>query len=253
MIPKKIHYVWLSKNNMSDTVKKCMDSWKNVMPEYEIKLWNEDNFNIFENKLVRVAYENGFYSLASDYIRLYALYNEGGLYFDTDIEIIKPLDDSIFSNGFFGCIEISEFLVKHLKADRQLDKNGRLNHSKLRPFTRSISVMSAFMGGVRNNMFCRKALEAYDNASDILLENMLQAKIIAPQFYADVLYDFGFCYKDKKQTLTNNITIYPSDLCWWRHHDKKKKAKASLIHYASGTGWSENTGDNLVNYIRKWV
>lgn len=102
MIPKKIHYVWLGKGEKNDRIKACMESWKKYLPDYEIKEWNEDNFDINYNEFTKKSYELGKYAFTSDVIRLYALYTEGGIYMDTDVEVYKPLDEFLGEEGFTG-------------------------------------------------------------------------------------------------------------------------------------------------------
>ena len=93
MIPKKIHYVWVGNNPKPKEVLKCINTWKKYMPEYEIIEWNEKNFNINSHPYVMNAYKEKKWAFVSDYIRMYAIYNQGGIYFDTDIEVKKNLDN----------------------------------------------------------------------------------------------------------------------------------------------------------------
>ena len=102
MIPKIIHYVWLGHGEKSDKIKACIESWKKYMPDYEIKEWNEDNFDINYNDFTKQSYEKGMYAFTSDVIRLYALYYEGGIYMDTDVLMYKPLYDFENEEGFTG-------------------------------------------------------------------------------------------------------------------------------------------------------
>ena len=102
MIPKKIHYCWFGKGEMPTLALKCIKSWHKYMPNYEYKLWNEDNFNIGANQYVKEAYESKKYAFVTDYVRLYALYTEGGIYMDTDVEVLKPYDDLLDLPGFTG-------------------------------------------------------------------------------------------------------------------------------------------------------
>lgn len=92
MIPKKIHYCWFGRGQKPELAKKCIESWKKFLPEYEIKEWNEDNFNLDLYPYVREAYDNRKFAFVTDVVRLYALYHEGGIYMDTDVEVLKPLD-----------------------------------------------------------------------------------------------------------------------------------------------------------------
>lgn len=103
MIPKIIHYCWFGKNPLPDKAKKCIESWKKFMPDYEIKEWNEDNFNVNIIKYTAEAYKLKKYAFVSDYARFWILYNYGGVYFDVDVELIKPIDDIIARGAFMGC------------------------------------------------------------------------------------------------------------------------------------------------------
>lgn len=102
MIPKKIHYIWLGGNKKSKLIEKCIASWKKYCPDYEIIEWNENNFDIGSNKYLKEAYEAKKWAFASDYIRLYVLYTEGGIYMDTDVEVLKPLDRFLECKAFSG-------------------------------------------------------------------------------------------------------------------------------------------------------
>lgn len=103
MIPKVIHYCWFGHNPLPPLAKKCIASWKRYLPDYEIKEWNEDNFDINIIPYVKEAYEAMKYAFVSDYARYWILYQYGGLYFDTDVEIIAPLDDIVSRGAFMGC------------------------------------------------------------------------------------------------------------------------------------------------------
>ena len=102
MIPKRIHYCWFGHEQMPELALKCIESWHKYMPDYEFKLWNEVNFDMHYNQYVKEAYEAGKYAFVTDYVRLYALYTEGGIYMDTDVEVLKPYDDLLNLTGFTG-------------------------------------------------------------------------------------------------------------------------------------------------------
>lgn len=102
MIPKVIHWCWFGRGKYSPLVKKCIDSWRKFLPDYEIKLWNEDNFDVHCNKYVEEAYQNKKWAFVTDYVRLYALYHEGGIYMDSDVEVIKSLDCFLGLPAFSG-------------------------------------------------------------------------------------------------------------------------------------------------------
>ena len=102
LIPKKLHYMWLGHNPIPDNLKKCIDSWKRYCPDYEIIEWNEDNYDISKHPYMKQAYENKAYGFIPDYARLDILYNEGGLYLDTDVEIKRNIDDLLYQEAFCG-------------------------------------------------------------------------------------------------------------------------------------------------------
>lgn len=101
-IPKVIHYCWFGRGKMPKLAEKCIESWKKYCPDYEIVCLTEDNFDINQNRYAREAYEAGKWAFVSDYARLKVLYDEGGIYLDTDVELIKPLDDLIADTGYMG-------------------------------------------------------------------------------------------------------------------------------------------------------
>ena len=102
MIPKKIHYCWFGRGPMPSMALKCIESWHRFMPDYEYKLWNEDNFDVNSVPYVKEAYEARKFAFVTDYVRLYALYTEGGIYMDTDVEALKSYDDLLELKGFTG-------------------------------------------------------------------------------------------------------------------------------------------------------
>ena len=102
MIPRIIHYCWFGRGVMPELALKCIESWHRFMPDYEYKLWNEDSFDITDVPYVKEAYEAGKYAFVTDYVRLFALYTEGGIYMDTDVEVLKPYDDLLSLPGFTG-------------------------------------------------------------------------------------------------------------------------------------------------------
>ena len=103
MIPKVIHYCWFGHSPLPDLAKKCIESWKKYLPNYEIKEWNEENFDVNMIRYTAKAYEMKKYAFVSDYARFWILYRYGGLYFDTDVEVIRPIDDIIEKGPFMGC------------------------------------------------------------------------------------------------------------------------------------------------------
>lgn len=103
MIPKIIHYCWFGKNPLDNKSIKCIESWKKYFPDYEIKEWNESNFDVNQCKYSAEAYKEKKWAFVSDYARFKILYEYGGVYFDTDVEVIKPFEDIISKGNYMGC------------------------------------------------------------------------------------------------------------------------------------------------------
>ncbi len=106
MIPKKIHYCWLSNDPFPEKIAECINSWKEELPDYEMVKWDLNRFPLEKSKWVQQAYEMRKYAFAADYIRLYALATEGGIYLDSDVEVIKSFDD-LLHLPYFICKENS--------------------------------------------------------------------------------------------------------------------------------------------------
>jgi len=102
MIPKIIHYCWLSGDKYPPAIDRCISSWKSKLPDYEFILWDKNRFNINNNIWVRQAFQSKKYAFAADYIRLYALYHHGGIYLDSDVEVVKSFDELLCLPYFIG-------------------------------------------------------------------------------------------------------------------------------------------------------
>ena len=102
MIPKIIHLCWLSGDPYPSKIAKCLDSWKKHLPDYEVMLWDTNRFDLESSIWVKQAYEKKKYAFAADYIRFYALYHFGGIYLDSDVEVLKSFDDLLDLPYFIG-------------------------------------------------------------------------------------------------------------------------------------------------------
>lgn len=102
MIPKKIHYCWFGENEKPDFAKKCIQSWRRYCPDYEIIEWNETNFDLDINGYVKMCYDEKKFAFLSDYVRLVVIAKYGGVYFDTDVELIRSIDDLLINDAFYG-------------------------------------------------------------------------------------------------------------------------------------------------------
>ena len=108
MIPKTIHYCWFGKNPLPEIAVKCINSWKKFFPDYEIKEWNEGNFDLTSCDYCKEAYAEKKWAFVSDYARFKILYEYGGIYFDTDVEVIKDMEDIIKKGAFIGRERIAD-------------------------------------------------------------------------------------------------------------------------------------------------
>lgn len=145
MIPKKIHYCWFGGSPKPELAQKCITSWEKYCPDYEIIEWNETNFDVLMNDYTREAYEAKKWAFVSDVARLYVLVTEGGIYMDTDVEVLRPLDDLLgyeavsgfesetqIPTGLMACREgfpLFEELLKEYDAEHFLMKDGSFNYT----------------------------------------------------------------------------------------------------------------------------
>lgn len=166
MIPKKIHYCWFGRGEMPELALKCIESWKKYLPEYEIKEWNEDNFDLDLYPYVREAYDNRKFAFVTDVVRLYALYHEGGIYMDTDVEVLKPLDtflDCPAFSGFEDDVHVPTGIMASEKGGKWAEENlayydGRhfVNEEGVCDLTTNVVTITNYMlshGLKRNNAF----------------------------------------------------------------------------------------------------
>lgn len=110
MIPKIVHYCWFGRGPLPQETLRCMDSWRKYLPDYRLMRWDEDNFDVGSLKFTRQAYERRKYAFVSDYVRMHALKTYGGVYLDTDVEMVRGLDDLLELPAFAG-FETSEFIA----------------------------------------------------------------------------------------------------------------------------------------------
>lgn len=101
-IPKVIHFCWLSGDPYPEKIRHCIDSWKRILPDYEIRLWDSNRFDLNASIWCKEAFDARKYAFAADYIRWYALFNEGGIYLDSDVEVLKRFDDLLHLPYFIG-------------------------------------------------------------------------------------------------------------------------------------------------------
>ena len=246
-IPKKIHYCWLSGDEMPTNAIQCIDSWKAQLPEYELVLWDKNKFDITSVPFVQEACNVKKWAFAADYIRMYAIYTEGGIYLDTDVFVIKKFDEFL-NNGFFTALEYHKKGAKKAKAYKLLNKDGTFKNSEYRIFTGCIGLQAAVLGGVKGHSFAKACMDWYYDKHFILSDGTYFNKIIAPSIYADIAIEFGFRYKDELQKLKDNMTVYPSYVFAGNMNEAKKTSYA--IHYCYGS-WMDKHEENIFTQMKQ--
>ncbi len=208
MIPKVIHYCWFGRNPLPLSAKRCIESWMKFFPDYEIKEWNEDNFDINIIPFTQEAYSVGKYAYVSDYARLWVLYNNGGVYFDTDVEVIKNMAPVISQGPYMG-----------------IEKNTKSANVSVNP--------GIGFAAEKNDAVLRNIMQYYENEHFIVDGNIKQITIVP--ITTNVLVKYGFNRKNEIQKV-GNFRIYPYDYFCPIEYPMGKLEKTSntvSIHYYS--------------------
>lgn len=198
MIPKRIHYCWFGYGPMPELAKKCINSWRQLLPDYEIVEWNEERFNLDEFPYARQAYDAKKYAFVTDVVRLYALYSEGGIYMDTDVEVLKPLDDLLRYEAVSG-FETTNLIPTGLMASERGCKivGELLNDYKSRNFVNG----DGSLNKTTNVIYITETLKKYG----LQLNNKFQTIAGFTFFPSDYLCPKSA--KDGKIYLTSNSLV----------------------------------------------
>lgn len=177
-IPKVIHYCWFGGNDKPSLAKKCINSWKKFCPDYDIIEWNETNFDVYQNDYLKWCYDNKKWAFLTDYIRLLIVNEQGGIYFDTDVEAIAPLDDLLNYEAFYG-----------------FENSSAINTGQ-------------GFGAVKGHVSVKLMIEQYEALKPD--ENGNFPLITCPKLNTDALVPLGVKLNGKKQII-NNMLILPVD------------------------------------------
>jgi len=177
MIPKKIHFCWYGGGEYNDVIKKCIQSWSHKLPDYEIKRWDESNTPFHKLPFLRMLYKQKKWSFISDYMRLYSVYTEGGIYLDTDIEILKNFEELLSEDSFVGF-------------QTNLENKYPLN--------------SAVIGAVKNSTFILNCIKATERKQRLYFNAMG-----GPPIVTSVLYNYGL--KSYKKQHLNRVLLLPTE------------------------------------------
>ena len=229
-IPKVIHYCWFGKAEMPKLTKKCIKSWEKYCPDYEIICHTEENFDITQNRYMREAFEAKKWAFVSDYARLKIIYDNGGIYLDTDVELIKPIDELLKNKGFMG-----------------FDEKG-------------IVATGLGFGAEKGNEIIGEFLKDYDNLPFVMTDGSYDLTP-CPDRNTEALKRLGMDVDIKNQTFMD-VEFLPCDyLCPMDYYTGKKNITQNTysIHHYSASWTSDVTkrttmikriiGTNLYNKL----
>ena len=222
MIPKIIHLCWLSGDPFPPEIQKCLDSWKEHLGDYEVWLWDTQRFDVNSTTWTRQAFEIRKYAFAADYIRLYALYNYGGIYLDSDVLVYKSFDDLLHLPYFIGQDQIKAF-------------------------------EAAVIGAEKGCKWIKDVLDTYEDKSFIKDDGSYDMMELPVRFHHVLVgneYHFRRLHKiETYQEEEDLINVF--DECFFNSHDTigvKKTRKSYCAHNYTGS-WAEK--DNQDNSIKK--
>lgn len=204
---KLIHFMWFGKNPLTKLAVKCIESWKKFAPDYTYCLWTEDSFDVNSHEFTKNAYKDNAWAFVSDYVRLWAIYNFGGIYFDLDVELLKGIDD--LPNNWFA-----------------LEKG-----------TNSIALGLGF-GADKGSRITKVHLDEYDTFT----WSKKVSSFISPRLFSETLARLGYEESPKDVLVWNGFTIYPAEyMCPRSFTDNKIEITENTIaihHYAYS--WKNN-------------
>lgn len=239
MIPKIIHYCWFGGNPLPESAKKCIASWRKFLPDYEIKEWNESNYDVHKIPYIHEAYEAKKYAFVSDYARFDILYQYGGIYFDTDVEVLKPLDDIIARGPFMGR-EAGAYLRNICKG---FDGDG-------------LAVAPGLGLGVEaGHELYKEFLDAYKNFKFYNADGTLNTKTIV-SYTSEILVKHGLNNNNDEPQEVEGIWIYPADVFCPMDHTKGNKVtitdRTVCIHLYDCSWINHNTWRWRLHKINNW-
>ena len=231
-IPKKLHYCWFGRNPLPESAKRCMESWKKYCPDYEIIEWNEDNFDLGKNRYAREAYEHKKWAFVSDYARLKIIYEQGGIYLDVDVELIRPLDELTVLDGYMG---FEEGMDRKLRIATGLGFGARAGHPIVKalmedyrdiPFVKEDgSLDTESCPGRNTRTLGRLGLRADNSRQEIDGMVFLPTEYLAPVRF----------FQRKKQITKNSVSIHHYDGSWLSANEQKslrlRRLLGNRLHY----------------------
>lgn len=225
MIPKIIHYIWLGGKPLPKIAEKCIESWKKFCPDYEIRRWDENNLDLDKYKFCRDAYNAKKYAFASDVLRTDILYQFGGIYFDIDVELIKPLDEVLDADCVMG-FETSNLLAPGLimaTVKQNKDLLNILEYYKNLQFD---------INNLKQQVVCDIFTKYYEDKGLIRKDKTQQ--IDGTKFYASEYFSPIDVITNKKHITKNTHSIHWYNASWYSSKQKfmkKVKKIANIITF----------------------
>ena len=225
MIPRTIHYCWFSGEKKSKSIQTCINSWSKIMPDYTIKCWDKKSFDFDSVQFVRDAIKAKKYAFAADYVRLYALYTEGGIYLDSDVLIKRPFD-TFLNNEFFCGTEA-------FYADNEL-------HYRME---------AAIMGATKGHTFIKKCISFYHNKE--FSTERAGKEFVMPKVISKYAEEYGYLYENKLQQL-DGMKIYPTSFFTnTLHQDTSNVNELYAIHQNAGSWIDYSNRGWLFRFCKK--
>ena len=205
MIPKIIHYCWLSDEPIPREYSDYIEGWSRIMPDYQIKKWDKKAFDIHSALWVEQAYAHRKWAFAADYIRAYALYTEGGFYLDSDVKVLKRFDN-LLNYGFVSSIESNPKVWGRVQ--EQIDAMGqRLPQYN---YVSGFGIQAAIIASEKGHCFPKMLLDYYNTHE--FYNGEKYDLLPAPIIYAKLLEGYGLKYYDKEQILEKRIVLLRSNV-----------------------------------------
>lgn len=244
MIPKIIHWCWLSGDPLPEKIQRCVDSWSKYLPDYSIKCWTTENFDVHSVPYVEEAYNQCKWAFCADYIRAYALYYEGGIYLDSDVQVLKTFDEFL-CHDFFSSVEYIPDNVECFRVkEKCLNSDGTRKESV--PYVQGIGIQAAIMGSVKGHSYMKSCLDYYRNIHFRMNKGYDNMAIVAPNIYALNAERYGFKYKNEDQSLEDGIMIYKDEVfCIPEFANQRTHA----IHLVAHSWYNPTSMQKIYSYL----
>lgn len=236
-IPKIIHYCWFGGKTMPELALKCIESWKKYLPDYELRLWNEETFDLDMYPYAREAYDNRKFAFVTDVVRLWALEKFGGVYMDTDVEILRPLESPL---------HLSSIISNNSSIKSLMDLPAFTGYEA----SMANAPVTGLMASAPHGVWVKEQLAYYDGLHFVKEDGTLD---LTPNTkpIADIMIRGGFVINGKYQVYKDDMHVFPVDyFCPLTSTRVLKCTKNTYcIHHFAGS-WVEKTRAQLV---KEWV